>query len=166
MVAEGEVVKVGDVIARIDESASKGGSAKSAGQEKPAAPEQKAPSSEQAEKPDPGPAVRRMLAENPVDTSAIQGSGKGGRLTKGDLLAHQGTPGPANQPAAPSAPETPAPQVSLPSLSAGREETRKPMSMLRRRIAERLLGAQSQAAILTTFNEIDMTEVMALRKAV
>jgi 2-oxoglutarate dehydrogenase E2 component (dihydrolipoamide succinyltransferase) len=115
-----------------------------------------------------GPAVRKLVEEHDLDPTAIAGSGREGRITKGDVLEyiadHQATTvgiehdvlnkaGVAKQPAAP----TPAP-------SGARTEQRVAMTRLRARIAERLLQAQQQAAMLTTFNEVDMTAVMALRQ--
>jgi 2-oxoglutarate dehydrogenase E2 component (dihydrolipoamide succinyltransferase) len=111
--------------------------------------------------------VRRILAETPIDTKNIEGSGRGGRLTKEDLVRASSAPTPSEKsPKDPAATGQQKPKVEAkksPILSGAREETRKPMTMMRRRIAERLLSAQKDAAILTTFNEVDMTEVMALR---
>jgi 2-oxoglutarate dehydrogenase E2 component (dihydrolipoamide succinyltransferase) len=108
-----------------------------------------------------------MVAENNVDPSAVAGTGKDGRLTKGDVTAHLAKPAapqislaPAPQPAARPAPQPEAPHV--PRALAALEE-RVPMTRLRRRIAERLKQAQNTAAMLTTFNEVDMGAVMALR---
>jgi 2-oxoglutarate dehydrogenase E2 component (dihydrolipoamide succinyltransferase) len=110
------------------------------------------------------PAVQRLVAEQALDASAITGTGKGGRLIKGDVLAYLDANKPA--PAAPAA-KTPAtaakPPTPLP-VSGGRAERRESMSRLRMRIAERLVEAQHTAAILTTFNEVDMQPVMTLRK--
>jgi 2-oxoglutarate dehydrogenase E2 component (dihydrolipoamide succinyltransferase) len=111
------------------------------------------------------PAVRRLVEEHGLDPRQITGSGRGGRLTKGDVVAHLDKL--SAQPEPPSAPELAAPPHlavvprSVPA-SAGDEE-RVPMSHLRQRIAERLVQAQHTAAILTTFNEVDMSAVMALR---
>lgn len=108
------------------------------------------------------PSVRRMIIENGLDVTAIQGSGKGGRVTKEDvqiaIKAGEGTP---TQHATP--PLT-SPPVAVAATAGGvREETRVPMSRMRQRVAERLLGAQHEAAMLTTFNEVDMQPVMDLR---
>ena len=130
------------------------------------------------------PAVRRLVDEHGLDASAISGTGRDGRITKADVLAHleasakpaEAAPAPeaataaASEPAsvqtAPAA-STPAPARTEPAPAASapgsRGERREPMSRLRRRIAERLVEAQHTAAILTTFNEIDMQPVMALR---
>jgi 2-oxoglutarate dehydrogenase E2 component (dihydrolipoamide succinyltransferase) len=103
---------------------------------------------------DPGPAARKLLAENKVDTAAIPATGKDGRVTKGDVLAALAkAPSPAAP--APAAPHTP--------RELGAREERVKMTRLRKRIAERLKQAQNTAAMLTTFNEVDMGAVMALR---
>ena len=108
--------------------------------------------------------MRKLVEENDLDPAAIEGTGKDGRLTKGDVLAHlegKAEAAPAPQ-AAPKAEEKPAP--AKPRDPSAREERVK-MSRLRQRIAERLKEAQNTAAMLTTFNEIDMTNVMASRTA-
>lgn len=108
---------------------------------------------------DSGPAVARLAAESGVDPSRVAASGKDGRVTKGDMLAAIAT-GPAVAAAAPAAPV----QLRAPSApdDAPREERVK-MTKLRQTIARRLKEAQSNAAMLTTFNEVDMSNVMALR---
>ncbi|AZO80771.1 MULTISPECIES: 2-oxoglutarate dehydrogenase complex dihydrolipoyllysine-residue succinyltransferase [unclassified Bosea (in: a-proteobacteria)] len=121
-----------------------------------AAPAATAPATKAA---DSGPAVSRLAAESGVDPSKVAASGKDGRVTKGDMLAAIAT-GPAVVAAAPAAPI----QVRAPSApdDASREERVK-MTKLRQTIARRLKEAQTNAAMLTTFNEVDMTNVMALR---
>jgi 2-oxoglutarate dehydrogenase E2 component (dihydrolipoamide succinyltransferase) len=113
------------------------------------------------------PAVRRLVEEHQLDPAAIASTGKGGRLTKEDVLAHlEKQPTPAPIPAPPPAPAAPAPSPApaAPHPAPGEERTRRvPMSKLRLRIAERLVAAQHQAAMLTTFNEVDLSGVMALR---
>ena len=113
------------------------------------------------------PAVRKMVEENKVDTGAVAGTGKDGRITKGDVIAHLEKP--AAAPAAeakplviPSAPAVAAPRAATAPADQGREE-RVRMSRLRLTIARRLKDAQNTAAMLTTFNEVDMTATMALR---
>jgi 2-oxoglutarate dehydrogenase E2 component (dihydrolipoamide succinyltransferase) len=101
------------------------------------------------------PSVRRLVEEHKLDAGAIPGSGRDGRITKGDVLAHM-APKPAATVAAPAAAPVAAP-------SAGRAERRVPMTRLRARIAERLVQAQSTAAMLTTFNEVDLKAVNELR---
>jgi 2-oxoglutarate dehydrogenase E2 component (dihydrolipoamide succinyltransferase) len=113
------------------------------------------------------PAVRRLLRENDLDPGDIAGTGKGGRLTKEDVSAHLESQRPAQaeeQPPPPSPREAPAAPPPLPGAGPERAERREPMSRLRARIAERLVEAQHSAAILTTFNEIDMHAVMDLRR--
>jgi len=107
------------------------------------------------------PAVRKLVEESGVDAARIPATGKDGRLTKGDVLAHLEA-----GKAAPAAPtEAPPPAAARPAPTAvpGEREERVPMTRLRRRIAERLKEAQNNAAMLTTFNEVDMGNVMALR---
>jgi 2-oxoglutarate dehydrogenase E2 component (dihydrolipoamide succinyltransferase) len=91
--------------------------------------------------------VRRLVEEHKLDAGTIAGSGRDGRVTKGDVLAHMAAP-------APTAPEV---------TATGRQERRVPMTRLRTRIAERLVQAQSTAAMLTTFNEVDLKAVNELR---
>ncbi len=173
--AAGEKVAVGELVARIEED----GGARAAA---PAAPRQ-APAAPEAPKPVPpvpaapaaplaraeaeaelvaaravgplSPAVRRLLAEHDLDPTLVPASGKGGRLTKEDVLAYlerSARPVRIDVPAAPQ-----------PSAALAEGEERVPLSPIRRRIAERLVQAQQTAAILTTFNELDMSAVIALR---
>lgn len=100
------------------------------------------------------PAVRRLLAENDLEPSKIKGSGVGGRLTREDVEAYLASASKA--PAAAAAEPTP--------VLAARSEKRVPMTRLRKRIAERLLEAKNSTAMLTTFNELDMTPIKKLRK--
>ncbi|BFQ92741.1 2-oxoglutarate dehydrogenase complex dihydrolipoyllysine-residue succinyltransferase [Gallibacterium anatis] len=100
------------------------------------------------------PAVRRLLAENDLDPSKIKGSGVGGRLTREDVEAYLA-----------SASKAPAAAAAEPApVLAARSEKRVPMTRLRKRIAERLLEAKNSTAMLTTFNELDMTPIKKLRK--
>ena len=112
------------------------------------------------------PSAQKLAAEKQVDTAAISGTGRGGRVTKGDVLAaiQTGARSEARAPGVPApAPQrAPAPAVELGALG-DRPEQRAPMSRLRARIAERLVQSQSTAAILTTFNEVNMQPVMDLR---
>ncbi len=118
------------------------------------------------------PAVRRVVTESGVNPADISGTGKGGRLTKEDVLAHAEAqsdvtpfPGAAPSPTAPTVAPVPGARVLAvpPSATAGDGTRREPMSRMRRKIAERLVNAQHTAAILTTFNEIDMSAVQELR---
>ena len=116
------------------------------------------------------PAAAKLLADNNLKTSDVAGTGKDGRVTKGDVLgavAAGAKPAAAPVAAAPApAARAPLPAVAAPvvPMLGDRPEQRVPMSRLRARVAERLLQSQSQNAILTTFNEVDMAPVMALRK--
>ena len=101
------------------------------------------------------PSVRKMTAENGIDANSISGSGKHGQVTKGDVISYI-----ENKPSASSTPSAPAKVVPR---NTGERETVVPMSRLRRAVADRLVTAQHTAAILTTFNEIDMSGVMNLR---
>lgn len=109
------------------------------------------------------PSVRRILAEEEVDPSALQGSGRDGRLTRMDVLAHLERR--SNEPVVAAVTENvasvPSPALSTPASS--REEKRVPMTRLRKRIAERLLEAKNTTAMLTTFNEVNMQPIMKIR---
>ena len=146
---------IGAIVAEIEESAASAPVSKP----EPAPPE-----------PEPvlSPAVRRLVEEHELDPAAIEGTGKDGRLTKKDVLAHLKTPPAPAEPMPPPAPEPtqplPAPELTPSPASAGPDPIRRePMSRLRQRIAEHLVAAQHNAAMLTTFNEIDMSGVMQLR---
>ncbi len=154
----GTTVKSGEVLALIEERAAgtapPASTAASKPSAAPAAPAPAAlaaapaPAAPAAAKP-PGklsPSVRRLVEENRLDATAIPPSGRDGRLTKGDVIGYLSKP-----PAAPA------------GSPAGRSEQRVPMSRLRQRIAQRLLEAQSTQALLTTFNEVDVTAVQELR---
>jgi len=101
------------------------------------------------------PAARKIAAEKGVDTAALAGSGRGGRVTKADVLAAEAAPAPSAAPS-PAAPE-------IARTGDGRPEQRVPMSRIRARIAERLLESQRVTAALTTFNEVNMQPVMDIR---
>jgi len=112
------------------------------------------------------PAVRRLVEENQLDIGQISASGKGGRITKEDVLTHLQQKSAAAATVVQQGPKglpAPTPPSSVDVASEGPKETRQKMSSLRHRIAERLLLAQQNAAILTTFNEVDMSAVMAFR---
>ena len=151
----GDTVEAGAVLGRIAEGA--GAPAPPAPEPAPApAVEDGADGADGADAPL-SPAVRRLVEEHDLDPAAITGTGKDGRILKGDVLAHV-EKGPAPAPATGAAPPPPPPDGD----GDGRVR-RVPMTRLRRRIAERLKEAQNTAAILTTFNEADMSAVMALR---
>ena len=142
----------GDVIAQIDTEGKAAAAAPAPQDSKPAV----------AEKPKTAPpvmpAAQKIAAEKGIDTSKIQGTGRDGRVTKGDVLETRTTPAP--KPAL----QQPPPPVNIDQLTSGRPEQRVPMSRLRQRVAERLVQSQSTAAILTTFNEVNMAPVMEMRK--
>jgi 2-oxoglutarate dehydrogenase E2 component (dihydrolipoamide succinyltransferase) len=177
--AEGETVQVGDVVARIETAATQEGAASAA--TPIAAP---APAAPPATPPEPAarpagvlsPAVRRLVEEHGLDPRAITATGRGGRLTKEDVLTHVEKAAPTavaretqdvstsedSQQLRPQLTLAPRPVPTAPSRDTAEEE-RVPMTHLRQRIAERLVQAQRTAAILTTFNEVDMSAVMELR---
>lgn len=168
---EGDTVESGEVIGKFKEGAageSKSGSKDDSGKEKQA--EEKA---ESASAGDSGqgseaasgdailsPAARKLAEESNVDPDSVKGTGKGGRVTKEDVQAHiEGGKSSSGQ-AAPQ--QAPAPAADLPA--GERPEKRVPMTRLRASIAKRLVQAQTDAAMLTTFNEVNMKPVMELRK--
>ena len=113
-----------------------------------------------------GPAARQLVEEHGLDASAIKGTGKDGRINKEDVLAHMAeqAPAPAPQPAPqPAATAASAASTDLQGPTSERIERRVPMTRMRARIAERLLSATQQTAMLTTFNEVDMAPLMRLR---
>lgn len=150
-VPEGKTVAIGAVVGSVEEGASAPAKTKSVAA-KPQAPETSPPIS---------PAARRMATEEKISPAAIAGSGRGGLITKEDVLHHLEN---KQKPAAPPPPsETPASPVSSSSEPAGNQETRQTMSAIRQRIADRLLASQKGTATLTTFNEADLSAVMDLR---
>ncbi|MCX7275307.1 MAG: 2-oxoglutarate dehydrogenase complex dihydrolipoyllysine-residue succinyltransferase, partial [Burkholderiales bacterium] len=180
---DGATVVAGEVIAIIDTEASAG--AVAAAPVPAPAPAQASPGSLAAPAPAPSglkgdiamPSAAKLMAENSLGTAQIQGTGRDGRITKGDVLsaleagarAPAVSVAPAPIPAAPAASAAPSlPQVRAPidagKLLQGRPEQRVAMSRLRQRVAERLLQSQASNAILTTFNEVNMQPVMDLRK--
>ncbi len=197
LASEGQTVKVGDVVARIeangaaqaagaptprDEAARPATPPPAAGSPAPATPAAEQPGGD-GEAPALSPAVRRLVEEHAIDPRRISGTGKGGRLTKADVLAHlqgnaqsgaarpapaapaaaEAPPAPAAEPADAPRPPTPYPQPTREARAGEADVERVPMTRLRQRIAERLRQAQATAAILTTFNEVDMQAVMELR---
>ncbi len=162
-VAAGADVKIGQVVASIDETATVPATPAAAA---PTAAPADAPASPPAAVPadiPASPAVRRIAAETGIDPATVAGTGKGGRVTKGDMLAAAVSKPPFPAAAAPAtaAPATPA---AAPAAEVKKErQSRTKMSKLRQTIAQRLVAAQHEAAMLTTFNECDMSAVMALR---
>src|SRR5437763_14820824 len=175
---DGATVNSNDVIGVIDTDA-KG--AQSAAATAPAQSRQTAAATPQPSKPAATgdgatalPAARKMMADQGIEATAVTATGRGGRITRDDVAtvveARKAPPAakpaaPAVQPSAPAAkPTSPPPSVSLPPALGARPEQRVPMSRLRQRVAERLVQSQSTAAILTTFNEVNMAPVMEMRK--
>ena len=170
--SEGETIPIGAVVGTIDRSAAPEAVEEVAPAEAvkppsapPAPPAEPRPAEPAAEiplaaKPALPPSVRRLVAEKNLDASKIPGTGPGGRITKGDVILY------LEQAAVAVPSEVPAPQPSLPREAAPAIEesvTRKPMSQIRQRIAARLVEAKQNTAMLTTFNEIDMTRVQEIR---
>jgi 2-oxoglutarate dehydrogenase E2 component (dihydrolipoamide succinyltransferase) len=169
--SEGETVAVGDVIARIAEADGRPRRSADSQRGKPdrkeaARPSETTKEQKQAEPgqrestpsthaPELSPAVARLVREHDLDPSSIEPTGPRGRLTKGDVLARLER--------APSPEPSPPPKPDAPMSDPSSDEEVVPMTPVRRRIAERLVRAQHTAAILTTFNEVDMSAVMELR---
>ena len=163
--ADGVLVKIirksrdsvgsGDVIAQIDTEAKAGAAAQKE--------EAKKEASQEKFKPAPAvmPAAQKIAAEKGIDTSRVQGTGRDGRVTKGDVLSQEEKRLPEPSRAPLQQPPTP---FNVEALLSGRPQQRVPMSRLRQRVAERLVTAQHTAAILTTFNEVNMAPVMEMRK--
>ncbi len=180
VVGDGGTVVSGQLIARIDTAATAGAPAPVAAAPVAAAPAPVAPVASApaaASNSAAGiamPAAAKLLAENNLSASDVAGSGKDGRVTKGDVLSAvaSGAAKPVAAPAPAAAPKVAAPVSALPEVKAamnlngiteGRPEQRVPMSRLRARVAERLLQSQATNAILTTFNEVNMQPVMDMR---
>ena len=169
--SEDDDLEIGAIVARIDTSVTaSGGDAP-----KTAAPESTAPAEVQESAPaesketyatgHPSPSAEKMLKENGLSANDITGTGKDGRITKEDVQkaveAKKNTPAPKAEKPAPKK-ETPAPVIATESFS--RNSRREKMSRMRRTIAARLVEAKNETAMLTTFNEVDLTNIMALRK--
>ena len=175
-VKEGETVNVGAVLGAIAEGGAATAAPKPAAKKPAAAKSAAAPAPVPVPVPVPAaaagaaslsPAVRKLAAEASIDVAAVAGSGKDGRVTKGDVVdfldAKKAATAPAPAPSpAPAPTPTPSPRAPAPVDQAGREERVK-MTRLRATIARRLKEAQNTAAMLTTFNEVDMSAVMAMR---
>jgi 2-oxoglutarate dehydrogenase E2 component (dihydrolipoamide succinyltransferase) len=160
LVKAGDTVQIGQVVANIDEkapapaeaaapAAKENGAKKEASRVEAAAPVAAAARGKAAD--EISPAVRYQSAEKGIDPSTISGTGKDGRVTKGDILA------------APEKVPSVASVSSVPPANKGERTTRKKMTQLRQKIASRLLAVQQETAHLTTFNEVDLSNVMALR---
>ena len=159
---DGDTVVSGEVIAKIDTAAKAGAAAPKAEAAPKAAAAAPAPA---AAAPSAAgvamPAARKILDEKGVSAADVAGSGRGGRVTKADAVAAAPKAGPV---AAPAAAKAALPTPAVPVALGERSEQRVPMTRLRARIAERLLQSKNENAILTTFNEVNMAPVMAMRK--
>ena len=164
----GETVVAGEVIAQLDTEGKAAAAAPAAAPAKSAAPAKTVPAPATAAPA--GPAARKLMAEKGIDAAGVEGSGRGGRVTKADVLEagqrpaspppfEKGGAGGISRPAL----AQPAAPVNVDAIVGERTEQRVPMSRLRARVAERLVQSQSTAAILTTFNEVNMAPVMELR---
>ena len=149
IMGDGESVTSGDLIAKIDTDAKPAKGAAPA--EKPAEEKKAAAAAPAAAASGASPAARKILDEKGIDASDVKGTGRGGRVTKEDAVAAKAGGAAAAAPAAPV-------------VAGERPEQRVPMTRLRARIAERLIQSKNENAILTTFNEVNMAPVMALRK--
>ncbi|HEY1765265.1 MAG TPA: 2-oxoglutarate dehydrogenase complex dihydrolipoyllysine-residue succinyltransferase [Opitutaceae bacterium] len=168
---EGATVQIGQIVATIDAEAAAAGPSEAKPPATKAQSEAPKPAPAPAPEPSPkpaapsgsearSPAVRRLAEETGIDPASVAGSGKGGRVTKGDMLAAGDPPKRGSTPPMP----VPVPAAPTPApAAAGARQVRKKLSPLRQRIAERLVSAQHEAAMLTTFNEVDMSAVMDLR---
>ena len=166
---EGDTVESQELLGIFEEGASAGAAAD--GGSKPVAEKAEAkaqePTDEDASAAAAGPAARKLMAEHGLDASRVEGSGKGGRITREDveqaLKSREQKSAPSSSPAPAKPTPTPA-HAELPAVAGEREERRVPMTRLRKRVAERLVDAQQTAAILTTFNEVNMKPIMDMRK--
>ncbi|MES2525817.1 MAG: 2-oxoglutarate dehydrogenase complex dihydrolipoyllysine-residue succinyltransferase [Bdellovibrionota bacterium] len=156
LVKEGETVNIGTKIAEVDETATAGAEASAAAA--PEAPKTAAPAQD---KNFPSPAAAKILAEKGVDAGSVQGSGRDGRITKGDALSAQ-----VAQPIALKTGDSELRSLAHQTMASSfsREIRREKMSGLRKTIATRLVNAKNTTAMLTTFNEVDMSAVMEIRK--
>ena len=155
-VQQGATVKSGDLLAIFEPGAAAVAAPKAASKsETPASKTETAAKSASGAKL--GPAARRVVEETGVDTAAVSGTGRDGRVTKADVVAH------AAKQATPAAAPSKSASAGKTVPSGPRAEQRVPMTRLRQRIAERLVQAQHTAALLTTFNEVDLTAINELR---
>ena len=158
LVKEGETVAIGTKVAEVDETAT---SSAAPSQETKVAPKE-VPVSHTDTKNFPSPAAQKILSEKGIDSASINGSGKDGRITKGDALGAQ----PVTSPSKPTGEESVLKTLARETFSSSfsREVRREKMTGLRKTIASRLVAAKNTTAMLTTFNEVDMSAVMDLRK--
>lgn len=164
---EGEDLEIGAIFAKIDtEAAAEAAPAPAPEKSAPAAP--RAPAEEKSAggyaSGHPSPAAAKILTEAGVSPDAVTGTGKDGRITKDDAQKAAAAPAPPPPPAAPSPSKPAAAPQPAPAAAFSRNDNRQKMSRMRRTIAKRLVSAKNNTAMLTTFNEVDMSGVMALRE--
>lgn len=170
LVEEGETVKVGDVICSIDTNAKSNGKPKAGREEKKTEEKtevkEKAPDNESTSKEEaktyadkiPSVAAKKLMEEHNISAEKIKATGRDGRITKGDVLEAIGSNG-GN-----GVEESDKPEKRFERKSWSREQRRKKLSMLRKKVAERLVAVKNETAMLTTFNEVDMSAIMEIRK--
>ena len=170
LAAEGETVSVGQVIAKIDTEAAAGAQpaakAEAPTQKEPVAQPEEVAGGEGYAKGHPSASAEKLMKEKGIDPATVDGSGRGGRITKADVVNHQPPKAqPKAEPKAEPKPESrPLPALPQPGGGVERVETREKMSRLRQTIAKRLVSVKNETAMLTTFNEVDLYELMELRK--
>lgn len=175
LVEEGETVEVGQVIAKIDTEAA-GGSAPAPTEDAPAKEETSEPvttatpssNGDGYAKGHPSVSASKLMTEKGIDPATVAGSGRGGRITKTDVVTHKPA-APAAKPepkkeAAPAKEERPLPALPVMGGGEDRTQTREKMPLIRRKIAERLVSVKNETAMLTTFNEVDLKAVVEMRK--
>jgi len=171
-VAEGTEVKIGETVAEIDENAAAAAApAKALANDESTKNGSATPARQIDDSKSPSPAVRRLAAETGIEPASVTGTGKAGRVTKADMVAAAAAPKPGksdeltkNGSATPARPVEQSKTAQNKRDESQSRTSRKKLSPLRARIAERLVQAQHEAAMLTTFNEVDMSAVMALRQ--
>jgi len=160
-IADGATVTSGQVLAILEEGGAAAEAAPAAAAE-PESPEPAAETGKAAGKL--SPAVRRLVEEHEIDPASLKGSGRDGRITKGDVVDYLEKQESGGEAAGKPAPEVKLEAAPAAPLTGAREERRVPMTRMRARIAERLVDAQATAAMLTSFNEVDLGAVMEIRK--
>ena len=175
--AEGDDLEIGALVAKIDTSAAPDGGgeapkAEAAAEDAPApaqhadAAPAAAPTGDNYATGTPSPAAAKILRENGVDAASVNGTGRDGRITKADAQKAAASPAPSPAPQKPAPAPASAPASVTQSAAFSREQRTEKMSRMRRTIANRLVSAKNETAMLTTFNEVDLSAVMALRKRV
>lgn len=172
VLAEGTEAKVGDIVCRIDTAGAPAAEAATA--TAPVAASEvatgSAPAATGYAAGHPSPAAQKLMNENNLTATQVAGSGPGGRITKQDVaqqVAAGSPPAPTAAPTPPPAPKAapaPEPSPAAPKVAGSREQRREKMSRLRQKLSERLVAVKNETAMLTTFNEVDMSAIFALRK--